>query len=87
MRKPGKTQGLVDYTRPIPLDHNDEYGNIQLLVAVYQQQENSSESFVYTPQNSTEFLVWNVLMGVKLTYLTDNDTYEFDVSDRQNCYI
>jgi hypothetical protein len=84
MRKPGNKQGMVEYIRPIPLNENDKFGSVQLRVAPYDPE---GEHFMYKPQNAMDFTVWNVLMGVSLTYSQDNESYHLDASDRAEVQV
>lgn len=79
MRKKG-TRAKIEYIRPIPLNNNDEYGYVELLLGMYV--ENSEGKFKYT-EDKKEFLMWNVAMGVRMTFDEDTSFYELDADDRK----
>lgn len=71
MRMPGK-RGKIEYSRPVPLNENDKYGYVELRVGMYKE---TCGEYIYQPDQQLEFTLWNVLMGVKLTYNSNTNKY------------
>ena len=66
MRKPGNNRGMIEYHRPVPLNENDQFGNVELIVNSYQQDDEGN--YTYTIGDQKCFTLWNVLMVVTMMY-------------------
>ena len=79
-RNPGKT-GMVEYLKSILLEETEKYSKLHIRVALYENFNDETFKFKYTPEVQREFTLYNIIMGVNLVFEPDKNLYSLNRDD------